>query len=787
MIIRLVLLLAVILCVLSGHGQDSISRANFLPYFRDYSGKKIAGTIDSLWSQPALRIEKTNPQVFKRGDTLWIYSGICKPLKTITHVITPGDLEERVTAREKSTLPIKVHGNVQYDFLYRSYIDTPFSQHDFQQHTVQTSLNIVVKDRYPLKLNLSTRFSNSPFFRNFTNVNLQFDKYAVIKEKKQQLVDKVAASQFQRPDLKMMEAVLQEEIEKVNSLKQRLSSPDIFQAIIEEREKRYYNDLRRNTGIPAYQKPDALELEGLTQRVSYKLRRQDSGIDSASSDKGSKYSDFIERKKKELDSLQENVIRLQKKADSLRNFINKDVATIRQKVYKTSSKRELQRIARENGIADEKEEKVERFLSDVKSIGIGRSMINYSELTAWNVSLTGFNMEYNPGFYAAFAAGKVDYGFRDFLGRNTRRNGQSLLMGRIGIGDRDQKAIIFSAFAGKKYNYGSIVADSVSSHVKVAGYSVEAILKRNENTSLSAEVAKTTKPVSGSFQNNNALHGLMNFSDNSNLGLSIKGQTILQETDTRLSGFFRKTGENFQSFSLFTYNSDQTAWSAKIDQSFLKNKIGLIAMLRRNDFTNPFTEKTFKTSTIFKSLQLNIRIPKWPMLSVGYYPGTQLYVIDKERIRENAYYILNASAVHNYSLANIRMLSSLIYNSYTNKGTDSGFVAYKGVSYMASHSLIFSKLQLQGLVIFTDQEQMQFHTLESNGDYSINRKMRIGAGIKYNKVKDGVAYWGNRAQATIEIGKIGGLQLQYEKSYLPTIYKTLFPVETGRVSWFKYF
>ncbi len=62
-------------------------------------------------------------------------------------------------------------------------------------------------------------------------------------------------------------------------------------------------------------------------------------------------------------------------------------------------------------------------------------MINYSELTAWNVALTGFNIEYNDGIYAALAACKIDYGFRDFLGKNTRQKGQNFLMGRVGVGD----------------------------------------------------------------------------------------------------------------------------------------------------------------------------------------------------------------------------------------------------------------------------------------------------------------------------------------------------------------
>ena len=155
---------------------------------------------------------------------------------------------------------------------------------------------------------------------------------------------------------------------------------------------------------------------------------------------------------------------------------------------------------------------------------------------------------------------------------------------------------------------------------------------------------------------------IWNYSDRSNMGINIKAQTIIPATNTKLSGFFRKTGENFQSFSLFSYNTDQTAWLARADQSFFKKKVTLTGMLRRNDFTNPFTDKTYKTSTIFKSVLLNIRFPKYPSVSIGYYPGTQLYLVNKEKIRESAYYILNGSAVYSYIIKGLSMNSSFVYN-----------------------------------------------------------------------------------------------------------------------------
>lgn len=682
---------------------------------------------------------------------------------------------------ETKTPFLRIHGHVQYDFIYRSFIDTPFSQHDFQQHTVQTFLSITVKDKYPINLNLSKRISNSPYFRNFMDVNMRYDKNAFIHTEKQQLLNRITNKYWKRPDLSAAEEALQQAVDKYNNLKAALEGPDVLQQIIEEREKEYHQQQAAATRVSEikWNLPDK-------QRF-YKMLGEKQGSKGDSLRTDNSYTKAIEKRKKELDSLQQKIGMLQTKRDSVRNKIENNLTGIRRKIYQARNTAELQQIGKENDSAYKKNSGLEKFLANVKSVGIGRSVINYSELTAWNVALTGFNIEYNDGLYAALAAGKIDYGFRDFLGKNTRQKGQNFLMGRIGMGDIDHKAIIISAFTGKKYTYGSVVNDSVNDHINIAGYAIEGILNKNEHTGISIEVAKTTKPITGSLGSNKGMPALFQFSDNTNLGISAKGHTLLPKTNTDIAGFYRKTGAQFQSFSLFTYNTNQTAWQLRVEQPFLNNKIGVIASLRRNDFTNPISEKTFKTSTVFKSIQVNVRVPRWPSFSAGYYPGSQLYIIDKERIRENAYYIVNASVMHHYAAGNIRMLSSLLYNRYSGKGTDSGFITYSGSSYMASQTFILSRVQLQAMYMYTDQEQMQYYTLDANGDYSISGSIRIGGGVKYNKVTGGKTYPGGNVHVNVDVKQFGGLQLQYEKVYLPTIWKTLYPVETGRISWLKYF
>lgn len=735
-----------------------LSFAAALIHTQAQQGKTINPAAPEMDSVPSIYIMDINPRTFRRNDTVWKYSGICKTLKVQQYKIKDADLVNTPSLLKPA---ITVHGNIQYDFLYRSYADTPFYQKDFKQHTIQSSIRVTVKDKYSFRFNLLIRKSNSPYFKNFLDGGLQFDKDAFITGLKQNTINRIRAEQLQKPDLQLTEEAIALQQKRLEQVKGLLNKPDLAQMIIEEREKLYYQKLA--TSSPEIKKAPK--------------------IDSVS---GS-LENYIADKKKVIDSLEKKISGFTAKADSIRNSAYQEMASINQQITKARNLKQLQKINTDNGVSGDKITKGDKIISGIRSIGIGKSVLNYSELTASNISLTGINMEYNPGIYAAFAAGKIDYGFRDFFGTNKQSPAQNLLIGRLGIGDKDRMAFIVSVFTGRKYTYGSVVNDTVNSYLNVTGYSAEAIIKKNENSWLSVEAAKSTRPITGRPGDTKEFNNLFKLSDKSNQAISIKGNTLIPETQTRLSGFFRKTGQNFQSFSLFSYNTDQTAWLLRADQPFLMNRISLTTMLRRNDFTNPFAEKTFKTTTVFSSAQLNIRFPKWPSISAGYFPGSQLYVINAQRLRENVYYIINGSLLHSYSLFGTKMISSIVYNRYSNKGTDSGFINYSGTNLILSHSLLYRRLQLQGNYIYTSQEQLKFFTLEANGDYSPVPFFRVGAGGKYNRTQSGKVYWGGRAQVFLEIKKMGGLQLQYEKSFLPTIYQTLFPVELGRVSWFKYF
>jgi len=715
---------------------------------------------------------------------------------------------------EKRIKLLTIHGNISYDYFYRSAIDTPVSQRNFQQHTEKIYLNVVVKEKYPLKVNFISRQSNSPYFRDFVDFNFQFDKYAYNKNLKQQVIDRLKAqvsqyTQYKYPDLTKIQSDLQKQKDQFSRIKLWMEDPATLQRIIEEREsgnlkKTHKEKDSANITLVEKMKDQNSNSFDIIDKfkdkafsiANFKSKKKNI-VDSLSEIKNIKdnyidsitktYTNLFEKKKNELDSLKKAIENNSKKVDSIKQVAEKEIQTLKQRISKSTNENELRKLAEENCIDVDRIDRIGRKLASIKTFSIGRSMLNYTELTAQNISVTGLNIEFNPSYYVAFAAGKIDYRFRDFYNKNTSNNNQYIVLGRFGVGNIEKRAIIFTYFSGRKNTTQFSLSDSVKSYVNIKGYSVEAIYKKDDKTNFSIEFAKSTKPVTGNIQSNKQSADLLKFSDESNMGINIKAQTVIPETKTQLSGFFRKTGENFQSFSLFSYNTDQTAWLVRADQFLFKNKVTLTGMLRRNDFTNPFTDKTYKTSTVFKSFVVNIRIPKYPSFSLGYYPGTQLYVINKEKIRESAYYILNSSIVYGYYLKGISMNSSFVYNKFTSEATDSGFIAYRGVNYYALQTFFLQKLQLQGGYSYTKQPELQFYTIEASGDYSIRNWLKVGLGAKYNDINGGNNYWGERVQLTLSLKQFGNFQFQYEKSFLPTINQTLYPVEIGRASYFKSF
>ncbi|THU39415.1 hypothetical protein FAM09_12990 [Niastella caeni] len=682
---------------------------------------------------------------------------------------------------------LQVHGNVMYNVNYYSNIDTPFNEQHVYQHTIQTYLDITVKGQYPMRVYLTNRFSNSNLFRNFSDLNLNYNNTQFTQKIKTQVREKFLAS---LPSPKVPDSLQHEldlAIKKLKMLEGWIKNPGLIQKMVEERERKMRDSLKGKMDstfrLPTVEVPAV----------------KDSLLARLDLDSNSIYQQYT-LKKQQADSLRNRVVVLQQMIKTAKGQTQEAIRKVCSDIEQAKSPAKLKEIMADHHIGDSILPKGYKTLMAIRSFGIGRSVVNYSELSAKNISVNGFQAEYNPDAYYAVATGSVDYRFRDFIVKGPKQSGQYLTVLRYGRGLKDGNNIIFTWFGGRRqlYNAGTVdTSQGPSQPVAVQtpssalmGFTLEGTCRLTKNIMLTAEVAKSSYPVYAldSAGKSSLPSQMLEMSNRHNEAYSLKADGFFPKTQTTVRGTFKRLGANFQSFSTFTDGSAQTAWSAHVQQLFFKRQLTLTLGANTNDFSNPFIGSQYKSTTVFKSVQATWRRAKWPVVSVGYFPSSQITKLGDGQYQENLFYTLTGNVTHSYNVRQLMMNSSLVYTQFYNRSTDSGFVYFNTKNLLLSQSFFLQQLTLQANASGAFNQDYKLYTLEGRALYNINKYISLGAGIKYNRqTVFNIDQLGYSAETTLQIPKLGQIQFSADKGFIPGMNKQLVPNNTGRATYFKTF
>lgn len=777
--------------------------------------KTAAGQIVSLPSDSIYRVKlfSINPHTYKSNDSVWIYSGICKTLKT---TILTGNKAVPFLNKENLSHPsfLKVHGNIQYDFTYRSLLDTPFSQKDFAQHSVQVAFDFIIRDKYPVRMTVLSRRSNSPYFDDITDVNLQFNQAVFLSQLKSQLNTKLP-DVMSKIKLTEIETLYQQKKWEIEALQGWISHPARLQEIIESKEAeaarrimtagRALSDSqgisipKEISQIPGHQFLQKKVFAAAEQKVKKWKDSLEIKADSLLAEKKSQKDSLLNedmltkyrQKKDELDKALSELKKYEGKIKAVKGAVQDSMNMLKQELAQIKDPARLKAFIRQHQLDAKELPKGWQALAVINNIGIGRTWVDYSELTVKNISLTGINAELSPSkFYVAFAAGKVNYRFRDFVIRNNDRPKQALYLVRAGVGKKEGNNLIFTWYDGKRSmlnSFGSTLAPV--SLERVIGMSVQGRMQLDANNYIILESAKSSfhNTATVGQPSDGLVKKVWNFKDRSNEAYSIRMYSYWPGTNTRISGYYRKMGEHFQSFNLQPVNVNQAAYQFKVQQSLWKRKLSIEAAIRKNDFSNPYINPGLSSKTVFKSLLATLRIPKYPFVSVGYYPSSQLTVLNNNVIVENQYNTLSTVVSHAYRLKSISMSSSVVFLKFYNSGADTGFIYYNASSMTINQFIFLRKLQLQTSLTITSQQDLKVVTLEQSASYQLRDWLTLNGGLKYNKVNSEQTLWGAAAGLGVMIQHIGTIQASYDKSYLPGTARNLLPVDMGRVTYYRTF
>lgn len=659
---------------------------------------------------------------------------------------------------------LQVHGNIMYNVNYYSNIDTPYNEQNIYQHTVQTYLDVVVKGQYPLRIYLTNRFTNSNLFRNFNDLNFSYNNNTFKQQLREKVSQRFLSSIPSPASLDSLQQLMKVRLDELKQLDGWIKNPAILQKMVEAKERAMR---KAKTGI-------------------------DSLIGQSNIDSLQLMTEYKEKKEK-ADSLRQKIVALQQKINTSYQKSRADVQRIRQAIDRINDPESLRKLMEELKLSDTMLPKGYRQLMAIRSLSLGRSVVNYSELSAKNISINGVQAEYNPSSYYAIAVGKVDYRFRDFIVQSPRQQGQYLTVLRYGKGLKDGNNIIFSWYAGRRQLYNAGTVDSTTTSLPstgLMGLTIEGNYRLTENILVTAEVAKSTVPgYSGDLSDKpNMATQLLKMKDRTNEAYSLKVHAFFPKTLTRFKGSFKKLGANFQSFSTFTDGTTQTSWSAGVSQLFFKRQLDLAVSANTNDFSNPFIGSRYKSTTVFKSIQATFRKRKWPVISAGYFPSSQITKMGEGLYQENLFYTLSGNVTHTYNIRQVLMNTAVVYTQFYNKGSDSGFVYFNTKNLMMSHSIYLQQLTLMANAAAAYNNDYRLYTLEGRTQYVFNTWLTLGAGVKYNhQTHFDLLQWGYSGEAILTLGKLGRVQVSADKGFLPGIKQQLVSNNTGRLTYFKTF
>lgn len=776
---------------------------------------KVGDTAKPIGIPVEWRWADTIPQ--EGGSKLFSTRQVCKGTRLHYLIgLTENHMEAQVgpgseyfsipTKKKKKTQLLKITGNVLYDVNYRSRIDTPYAENNVYQHTLQTRIDAIYKDRYPLRIYVTTRFSNSDLFRKYTDLNLQFnqaDFKRMIKARAVGAIEQYAASKSSLLDSLLR--IIEKTKSAIAALQPAVKRPDLGQKIVEERERALFShnsekresSIRFDTDSPAFVRRAIRKRHFEIPDNTPEFLRTEESVMTLKANPASgtlqNQGSSTEARKMELDSLLKKLAHAESLYRSLKSVQQFEVGDLKRQIEGATDIHSLVNKLRGAGISDTILPKGYKTLFAVQSFSIGRSTADYSELSARNISITGVQLEYNPRYYYAIAAGKVDYRFRDYIVTKQSRSNQFLALARIGKGTRKGNHLFFTYYTGKRQFYNGVISTQPGNTIpeyKLAGITIEALYHINRNISVIGEIAKSTVPYYSrdSLVKTKWMNAITNFNERSNEAYSIKLLSYFPKTLTRFSGNIRYTGANFQSFSTFTTGAAQLRWTARLEQPLLKKRLTLLSSVQQNDYYNPLVTASYKTSALLASFQANLRMKKWPILSVGYYPSYQLTKTGADSYTESRYYTLSASAGYFYAVQTAQLSSYIVYSRFYNTASDSGFVYYNSRNILFNQNLIWRNITTAINLSVSLNTEYTIYTTESTGQFNINKLISAGAGIKLIKhsLQPNVC-WGYNGSVILKIPKFGELQLMMDKGFIPGLNRTLIENKMGRLTYYKTF
>lgn len=335
------------------------------------------------------------------------------------------------------------------------------------------------------------------------------------------------------------------------------------------------------------------------------------------------------RAKMELDSLPLQMKRL-RELDSLRTdyqkyeLINTTTAgVVNYETYKSPS--DYRRAVKRFGLSTPGGQ----WMLDVRQFDIGTFSANYNTLILNGVSVTGLNVEVNPGMlYGAFVWGNLFTNYSnpfsfDYTGK------RSLMAGRIGLGRTDH--FLMSITVSKAQDEGSkLLGDSLNAYRPAYNYVLGIDMRyRVQSTEVGAEYAKSLVPDkqtegAGNYQYPFSRLFEKNRDKQQSGAWAVYGTTRLKETNTQLKVTARAVDPYYYSYGAPFLRQDNFRLESKVAQPLMKQKLNF-SFTYRFDRDNLYKQKEGTSRNHAFIYTAQVKIKRYPIVSLMYATHLQYY------------------------------------------------------------------------------------------------------------------------------------------------------------------
>ena len=649
-------------------------------------------------------------------------------------------------------------GTVAFNSEYRSFIDTPYMGKDILQHQLRSTVEVTLAGKIPLTVHAYLRQSNSSLFRDIADVqvlfngsgfknNVQARRLEALRQKLKAMEDTLLARAY---------ALKQREVDEVTS---RFHDPAFQQRLVEANE---ILTIPLSTYDPVL--PDSTN-----QQNQDSLRRA--------------ARDFIDR----YQQIKERHARLVQQADSLRRVYDSSRAAIRQlqtwiedpSLARLQQSRQYKKL---RGIYDSLFQQRKSWLDHVRHFSVGRSPVSASELTAKNLSLTGISFEYNSWYFLSVSAGLVDYRFRDFALARVRRLPQYLFLTRLGIGNVERSYFIVSVTRGQKQLFSGSAAVKKGT-VPLTGLSTEAKWQWTDHAYLLAELAQSFSSPDGGTPTATKQSG-WRLTDKTNKALYLKGFVYLPSSASRLEGYYKYVGAGYQGFNLFQANAQVSSWGAKWNQNLLNRKLRIAAALSQNDFQNPYLNQHYKSNTVFKTLTATLAAKRFPSLTAGYMPMSQLTVVDSV-VTESRFQTLTANAYHHYKIGKASGATTAAWSRFLNSEADTAWGFSNAHNLMVSQSFLFKRFTATLVASSSRTSLYSYTVLEENISIPLRQRTVLKLGATVSRLGRSDTRIGGSIGSEFPLFGSDVVSFRMERTHLPSIDGQLLANTLGQISFLK--